>query len=50
MNESIAKQLHDLIYHARINLKSELDEELGILEDNVIELIEKQNTQEKPNE
>lgn len=44
MNESLAKQLHDLIKHAKFNLKSDIDVELNDIESHVEKLIEDNET------
>ena len=46
MNESLAKQLHDLINTAKLNAEDTLSREMNNLEKQVNKLIEKQNTQE----
>jgi hypothetical protein len=54
MNESLAKQLHKLINNSMWSIKLGIDdilsEEMDNLEDDVNKLIERNNTQEKPNE
>ena len=51
MNESLAKQLHNLIRDCKLSIDLEVRCELNRLEVDVNELIENnKNTQEKPNE
>lgn len=47
MNESLAKQLHDLLGNTKFAIREAVDDELRELEQDVQKLIENQN-QEKP--
>lgn len=51
MNDSLAKQLHDLIFTARFKIDLEVDHQMTNVHKEINNLIEKpENTQEKPNE
>ena len=57
MNESLAKQLHDLIKKYKISVADEITDttrrvnlDMEIMEDDINKLIKTNNTQEKPND
>jgi hypothetical protein len=50
MNESLAKQLHDLISTAKLHMESEVDYQMDNMTREVNKLIENNKTQEKSNE
>jgi hypothetical protein len=49
MNESLAKQLHDLISTAKLHIESEVDYQMDNMHREVNKLIEENKNQEKPN-
>lgn len=49
MNDSLAKQLHDLVGNTKFAIREAVDDELRELEKDVNNLIEKNKNQEKPN-
>jgi len=49
MNESLAKQLHNIIVGGKIQLRCEMDTTMNLIEDKLKKIIEENQNQKTPN-